>query len=85
MEEMAPDPSEAVPGLPTLTFSAEAAWEFNASEETRTCSKCGTVNPPFDLEHLGWHYFTHRHQVARKAEESLRETGDQLLLASGQA
>jgi hypothetical protein len=51
--------------------SAEAAEAYNASEEARTCPKCGTVNPPFPLEQWGWGVHAHNSRVVNAARRML--------------
>jgi hypothetical protein len=60
---------DAAAALETLTQGAIWAREFNASEDLRTCGKCGHVNPPFPLRVWGWEEYRRNHEAAEKARE----------------
>jgi hypothetical protein len=60
---------DAAAALETLTDGAIWAREFNASEDLRTCKKCGHVNPPFPLGVWGWEEYRRNYETAEKARE----------------
>lgn len=57
----------------TLVYSAEAAEQYNASEASRTCRKCGTLNPPFPLERWGWTAYTIQGRTVAEARRALAQ------------
>ncbi len=57
--------------FPTLIYSAQAAEQYNASEASRTCKKCGTLNPRFPLERWGWTAYTTQSRTAADARRAL--------------
>lgn len=61
----------ALAGLPTIFGSEAAALGYNASEEVRTCSQCGHVNPPFPLYIWGWSNYSRNTRIVREAEKAM--------------
>jgi len=59
--------ADVAPALETLTEGAAWAREFNASEELRTCKKCGHLNAPFPLRVWGWEDYRRNYETAEKA------------------
>lgn len=57
----------------TIIYSAEAAEQYNASEASRTCKKCGTVNPPFPLDRWGWTEYRLRGRTVADARRALEQ------------
>jgi len=57
----------------TIIYSAEVAEQYNASEESRTCKKCGTVNPPFPLDRWGWSEYALRGRTVADARRALEQ------------
>lgn len=53
--------------LPTIINCCAASLDYNASEERRTCPKCGHVNAPFPLRKWGWDAYTRQGEVAQRA------------------
>lgn len=75
------------PAFETVMRSAEVAEDFNQSEETRTCPKCGHLNAPFPVERWGWSRYVSQTLAVQRAREALdaviQETQDkQKLVAS---
>jgi hypothetical protein len=66
---------EAMIGLPTISQSAKTTADYNASEATRTCPKCGHVNAPFPSAYWGWDEYRRRTQVIALAKSLMREAG----------
>lgn len=61
--------------FPTLIFSAEAAEQYNQDEASRTCKKCGTLNPRFPLERWGWTAYTVQSRTAADGRRALMRAG----------
>jgi hypothetical protein len=62
----------------TLTYSAEAAELYNASESSRTCKKCGTLNPRFPLERWGWTAYAEQYRTATDARAALERAAAEM-------
>ncbi len=79
-ESTPPGPGESQRGraFSTLTYSAEAAELYNASEGSRTCKKCGTVNPRFPLERWGWSAYAEQYRTAADAREALERAAAEM-------
>jgi hypothetical protein len=54
----------------TLINSAQAAAQYNQSEASRTCNKCGTLNPRFPLERWGWTAYAIQSRTAADARRA---------------
>jgi RNase P subunit RPR2 len=57
--------------FPTLIHSAQAVEQYNEREASRTCKKCGTLNPRFPLERWGWAAYTLQSRTAADARRAL--------------
>jgi hypothetical protein len=67
--------ADLYPVLPTIVGSAQVAETYNASEEQRTCGKCGTVSPVFPLETWGWSTHVLQSRVVNAARRMLDAAG----------
>jgi hypothetical protein len=60
--------------LPNVRFYADAADAFNA--EPRVCPKCGTTQPRFPEELMGWRRYAQYIELANRARANLESTWD---------
>ncbi len=67
----APDGERA---FATLIYSAQAAEQYNQSEASRSCKKCGMLNPRFPLERWGWTAYALQSRTAADARRALERT-----------
>ena len=58
-----------VPELLNVRFYADAADAFNA--EPRSCAKCGSAQPRFPEELMGWRRYAQYVELANRARENL--------------
>jgi hypothetical protein len=61
------------PELANVRFYADAADAFNA--EPRSCAKCGTTQPRFPSELMGWRRYAQYVELANRARANLERTG----------
>lgn len=61
------------PPLPSNAGAAEAAAQFNASQENRRCKSCGHLNEPFPILMWGWDRYLRSTAVAEDARQALEE------------
>ena len=69
-----PKPGEDIGPYPVIATTSEseiAAAKFNASEESRTCSACGHVNPRFPVERWGWTALVSQSAAVRLARAAM--------------
>lgn len=59
------------PPLETLTEGAIALEPYNASEEARTCAKCGGISEPFPVSVWGWDAYYHNMVAAERGRAML--------------
>jgi hypothetical protein len=57
------------PELPNVRFYADAVDAFNAEE--RTCTACGTVQPKFPQELMGWRRYAQYAELANRARANI--------------
>lgn len=59
------------PPLETLTEGAICLEPFNASEDARTCAKCGTTSKPFPVSVWGWDAYYKNMVAAERGRKQL--------------
>lgn len=66
----------------TIQLGNETRQNFNASEEARTCPKCGHLNAPYPVERLGSHLYIGQTRVVEMARQSLDLAASESALAN---
>jgi|SRR5581483_6849553 len=74
-----PPDADAYPAFLTLVGTLDAADRYNADEALRTCSKCGTVNPPFPVDLWGLQAYVQQSRTANAARRYLDAAGQAAL------
>jgi hypothetical protein len=66
-------PRAYYPELVNIRFYADAADAFNA--EPRSCARCGTAQPRFPAELMGWRRYAQYVELANRARANLEASG----------
>lgn len=64
------------PPLETLTEGAICLEPYNASDEARTCPKCGAKNEPWPVSVWGWDHYHNNFVASERARRQLIEGGN---------